>query len=303
MQAAIAYRKSVTSGKKNAFSPPRRPVKTAAQKYKPHTHPSVQFTAMPLSSTKSMPEPILRETSNQSIPNSKKDKAATTRSLKRQRPRAERHPSTGQLLPSPLAPVSFQRTARPGQLQKNMPMNTLLGKPINDGSRRGLELNTAIYERSERDRTARVPKAMPSLATVLNEKHRQSKASQSSGSEYSINYGSDRSSKWSWKNLINGQGFSLLQMGIGTAKNRLSADTSSLNYWEEENPNVPIGYASNGEEDNIIHSEQYTDGQGGESGLDYPLEYIRFCERYDFIGSDRGERSVEAGNSDKLGVS
>ena len=38
-------------------------------------------------------------------------------------------------------------------------------------------------------------------------------------------------------------------MGIGSGKNRLSADTSLYTDWSEEDPSFPIGYAYSGFDD------------------------------------------------------
>lgn len=79
-----------------------------------------------------------------------------------------------------------------------------------------------------------------SLTSLSAEAHRQSRASQNTTSDRSSNR------RWSWWSLLSGPGFSFGQIGIGTGKNRLSADTSLYTDWSEEDPSLPIGYAYTG---------------------------------------------------------
>ena len=113
---------------------------------------------------------------------------------------------------------------------------------------------------------------------------RLSKFSQSSqASEYS--QASDPRQRWSWRRLVTGPGLSLAQLGIGTGKDRLSAGSSSLDYWEEENPEFPIGYAYTGEEafasSRLPQSPQKERSDDIAAETVYPREYFAYCEEDD----------------------
>ena len=109
--------------------------------------------------------------------------------------------------------------------------------------------SAADGQEADVNRRAQVTKRLPrlnlkaSLTSLSAEGHRQSRASQNTSSDRSSNR------RWSWWSLLSGPGFSFGQMGIGSGKNRLSADTSLYTDWSEEDPSFPIGYAYSGFDD------------------------------------------------------
>ncbi|KAH8117145.1 hypothetical protein DFH11DRAFT_983943 [Phellopilus nigrolimitatus] len=125
-----------------------------------------------------------------------------------------------------------------------------------------------------------LPRTQASLSSLLDEAHRQSKSSQNSGSERSRHSVAEYcpTRRWSWRALINGPGFSFGQNGIGTGKNRLSADTSSMNHWPEENPSVSIGYAYSGIDEESRGNGSQTEAPEVDVSLLYPQDYFSYCE-------------------------
>lgn len=86
------------------------------------------------------------------------------------------------------------------------------------------------------------------------------------------------SQRWSWRRLLTGPGFSFAQLGIGTGNDRLSAGSSSLNHWEEENPEYPIGFAYTPEDVQAVRSRTPPEHGHPLPDLDYPPEYFDYSK-------------------------
>ena len=256
IQAASAYRRSVLSGKIfQSRSEPRR-------SRPPSTNRKVQFTGIPApasphiiaanaSAAISTPRPLRAVTYAADAPISTSRPSGT---LKKSRGNLRAGKSYRPMRPSPLSQASTVKSNPPHESGEQATSDA----PIT-ASERVMPHSISIRERllplDEKwdDRSppvGRIPRIKASLSSLRGEARRQSKASQNSASDQSRHSSAGGSARrWSWWSLINGPGFSFRQVGIGTGKNRLSADTSVLDDWQEEDPSLPIGYAYSGVDD------------------------------------------------------
>lgn len=228
-RAAIAFKRSVISGKNHphrssdSVSDPRRSRPSLS---KSPSDRKVQFADV------QGPAPTLLQVS---------DQKQTQVPISSPRPLKAKSTEEGLIFP-----VRSPRKLRAGVLDRKTTYRPLYPSPLAASIPVRPSDPSSQTAPDVRSTGARIPRVKNSR-TSLAEAWRQSKSSQNSASDQSRHSSADGSThRWSWRSLINGPGFSFHQIGVGTGNNRLSADTSSLSEWPEEDPSVPIGYAYSG---------------------------------------------------------
>ncbi|EJD05653.1 uncharacterized protein FOMMEDRAFT_26520 [Fomitiporia mediterranea MF3/22] len=297
LQAAIAFRRSVINGGKpdsssadtissdarrsrppslSSKSPSERKVQFAGEPAITPTLPHAQLNApgaisapRPLKrSLKSSEKPALPPTTGTPRPRRLRGILAEGKTYRPLKPSPLAHPPS----PSPL------RATDPGTPNSPGPRTVLVapGQSVSlETAVRGKL--TALDEKADNrgaagaadTSTSRFPRIKASLSSLTGEMRRQSKASQNSGSDQSrLSSAGGSARRWSWFSLVNGPGFSLRQIGVGTGKNRLSTDTSIMEEWQEEDPSLPVGYAFSGLDEESRGAENGAGNRNGHIFLD-----------------------------------
>ena len=170
--------------------------------------------------------------------------------------------SSQNIPPVPAIPAAFRHPASrslPFAPRRPSPLRPARASEQSDGNASSSPVGATIpYTALRRGDTEKEQPTRPRRKTSLSSLRRQSKASSSSSE------GSSR--RFSWRSLITGPGFSFRQVGIGTGKNRLSAESSLLADWTDLDPSVPIGYAFDGVEEGYADREKASDSRGRRAG-------------------------------------